>query len=141
MTELAGSCLCGSVTVRATPLRQETDACHCSMCRKWSAGPFIALPCGDRVEIGGGEAIGVYRVSGWAERVFCRTCGSCITYRLRDGTEYHVNAQLFAEAPEYPLAMQVFIDEKPSSYSFAEATRTMTGAELFAAIAGEGGQS
>jgi hypothetical protein len=134
---LQGQCLCGAVKVTATPKEKVTDACHCTMCRTWSAGPFIALQCGSDVTIEGGDAIGVYKSSDWAERVFCKTCGSCITYRMQQGGDCHMNAQLFDEAPEYPLSMQVFIDEKPSSYSFAQDTKTMTGPELFALFAGD----
>ena len=141
MSELSGACLCGAVTVKATPQHKTTEACHCSMCRQWSAGPYMALGCGSDVSIEGGEAIGVYRSSDWAERVFCKTCGTCIAWRLRQGGENHVNANLFDSAPDYPLSMQVFIDEKPASYSFAQDTRTLTSAEIFAMFAGDGDQA
>ena len=61
-----------------------------------------------------------------------------MAWRLQQGGAYHVNSQVFSETQNWPLAMQVFIDEKPSNYSFAEQTETMTGAEVFAAFSGEG---
>ncbi|MEM8878362.1 MAG: GFA family protein [Pseudomonadota bacterium] len=141
MSELAGACLCGAVTVKATPKHETTEACHCSMCRQWSAGPYIAIGCGENVSLAGGDAIGIYRSSEWAERVFCRICGTGIAWRLQQGGEYHVNAQLFAEAPEFPLSMQVFIDEKPASYSFSQETKTLTAAEIFAMFSADGSSS
>jgi len=135
MPELSGTCLCGQVKVKATPRSEEVGSCHCSWCRKWSAGPFMALDCGDKVEIEAGDSLGVFKSSEWAERAFCKNCGTLITWRLQEGGEYHLSAQLFEETAEYPLGLQVFIDEKPGNYSFAEKTKTMTGAEVFAAFA------
>ncbi len=135
MGELSGKCLCGKVKVKATPRFEEVGSCHCSFCRKWSAGPFMALDCGDDVEIEAADGLGVYKSSQWAERVFCRNCGTLITWRLHDGGENHLSAQLFEETASYPLGLQVFIDEKPDNYNFAETTKTMTGAEVFAMFA------
>lgn len=134
MTKLEGKCLCGEIAVTATPREREIGTCHCGVCRRWSAGPFMALSCGDDVEISG-TALGVYRSSEWAERAFCRECGTLIAWRLQSGGEYHVSSQLFTESAEFPLGTQVFFDEKPQNYSFAEPTKTMTGAEVFALFA------
>ena len=41
-----GSCLCGSVTISASLLKNEMAACHCGMCRKWGGGPFMEVSCG-----------------------------------------------------------------------------------------------
>ncbi|MEE9374821.1 MAG: GFA family protein [Rhizobiaceae bacterium] len=135
MGMLTGKCLCGAVIVKATPKREVIDACHCSMCRKWSAGPYLAMGCGDDVEITGGSFIGVYQSSEWAERVFCKTCGTSIAWRLQGESEYHVSTQIFEETHSYPFDMQVYIDEKPKNYNFAEKTKTMTGAQIQAMFA------
>ena len=42
---------------------------------------------------------------------------------------------VFDEVGNPQFAMQVFIDEKPNYYSFADKTETMTGEELFAKFA------
>lgn len=39
-----GSCLCSEVTFEAEPMLS-MQACHCSMCRIWTAGPFMSVPC------------------------------------------------------------------------------------------------
>ena len=95
----------------------------------------MALDCGENVEIEAGDNLGVFRSSEWAERTFCTKCGTLIAWRLQEGGEYHLSAQLFEETTEYPLGLQVFIDEKPGNYNFAEKTAIMTGAEVFAAFA------
>ena len=138
MERISGQCLCGDVTMHATPVSEQIDACHCSACRKWAAGPYTTLTCEDDVSFDGEASLGVFKSSQWAERVFCKTCGTSMAWRLQQGGAYHVNSQVFSETQNWPLAMQVFIDEKPSNYSFAEQTETMTGAEVFAAFSGEG---
>ncbi len=140
MKELNGKCLCGAVSITVTPQEEAMGACHCSMCRKWSAGPYLALSCGDKVKLEGGNALGVYKSSEWAERVFCNKCGTSIAWRLNGETEYHVSAQLFEESDSFPFEMQVYIDEKPNNYSFAEKTKTMTGADILAMFAPEESQ-
>ena len=90
---------------------------------------------GTRSKVESGDSLGVYRSSEWAERTFCKNCGTVIAWRLQEGGEHHLSAQLFEETGGYPLGLQVFIDQKPGNYSFAEKTKTMTGAEVFAAFA------
>lgn len=139
MAALKGKCLCGSVEVEATPEEERVAACHCNMCRKWAAGPFVSLGCGSDVKLTG-EGLGIYRSSDWAERVFCNKCGTSIAWRLHDGGDYQLSANLFEETGDYPMKLQVFIDEKPANYSFAEQTKTMTGAEIFAMFGGGGNE-
>lgn len=139
---IKGTCLCGSVSVSAVPNSKTMDACHCAMCRKWSAGPYMAIACGSNVTIEG-EGATAFRSSEWAERVFCNKCGTLIAWQLADGAgECHVNAQLFGESAGFPFSLEMFIDEKPDNYSFSQQTKTLTGQEIFAMFseAGESGQ-
>ena len=131
-----GTCLCGSVTLKAAKIKNNLGVCHCGMCRKWSAGPFLAVDCGTEVKIEGEENLTIYNSSDWAERAFCKKCGSNLFYRLKDSQQYIVSSEIFSEL-EPVLDHQVFIDEKPSYYDFANQTQNMTGAEVFAAYSGK----
>jgi hypothetical protein len=134
---LSGGCLCGAVRFTAAPRNHEFGICHCNMCRKWSAGPFFAIECGATVKVEEPSQLGVYRSSEWAERCFCKTCGTALFYRLV-GRDYDVvSAEAFDDRADFKLTSQIFIDEKPPSYDFANKTKMMTGAEVFAAFAGE----
>ena len=133
--ELKGQCLCGAVAVTATHVGNSVGACHCDMCRRWSSGPFMAVDCGRDVSITGEESITVYDSSAWAERGFCKTCGSNLFYRLKESGQHIFAAGVFESTPELTFDHQVFIDEKPPYYSFAEKTSDMTGAEVFAKYA------
>lgn len=126
-----GKCLCGAVTVTATAAKDHIGACHCSMCRKWGGGPFLAVECGSDVEFTGNESIGVFDSSDWAERGFCRQCGTHLFYRLKEEGFYAIPVGLF-DTTDWVLTEEVFIDEKPEFYAFSQDTKKLTGAELFA---------
>ncbi|QID19845.1 GFA family protein [Nitrogeniibacter mangrovi] len=112
-------------------------ACHCGMCRRWGGGPLMVVNCGDQVVFSGQDHIGIYTSSAWAERGFCTTCGTHLFYRLKQNNAYFVPVGLFDTAAALHFDNQVFIDEKPAYYAFANDTGTLTGAEVFALFAGD----
>lgn len=130
--ELQGACLCGKVRVAVKAANRSVGACHCSMCRKWNGGPLLAIECGGDVSFEGEEHVAVFGSSEWAERGFCANCGSHLFYRLKEGGLYAVPVGLFDDSEPFVFDHQVFIDEKPAFYAFANQTRNLTGAELFA---------
>lgn len=131
-----GSCLCNAVTFTANAMDHDVGACHCEMCRKWSGGPLLAVDCGSDVEFAGEESISVFDSSEWADRGFCSKCGSHLFWRLKQSSQHIMPVGLF-EAGNLVLDHQVFIDEKPDYYSFAEKTTDMTGEQVFAMFAGD----
>lgn len=133
--ELPGGCLCGAVRFRADVAKHEMGACHCGMCRRWSGGVFLAVDC-EKVEIEDETTLGIYRSSDHAERVFCRTCGSSLLWRMRDGSFTVAALQAFDDPSQFSFANEIFIDEKPAGYEFANKTKKMTGQEVVAAMTG-----
>ncbi len=136
-TRRHGACLCGAVRISATTKGNHVGACHCTMCRKWGGGPLLAAECSGEADIEGGENVTVYGSSEWAERGFCRRCGTHLFYRLREGVHYAIPVGLFDGDHEWVLAEQIFIDQKPACYSFAEKTRNLTGEQVFAQYSGK----
>ncbi|OWY69010.1 aldehyde-activating protein [cyanobacterium TDX16] len=136
-----GSCLCGAVSLSTTSFDRHIAACHCSMCRKWGGGALLAVECGSDVSFKGEENVGIYQSSEWAERGFCKKCGSHLFYRLKQNHQYYIPAGIFDNDEGLVFEHQVFIDEKPAYYSFANETKNMTGAELFAQFAPPKSQS
>ena len=130
------SCLCGSVTLTANQASRDLEVCHCSTCRKWSGGPALVIECGNDVQIEGEDNVSVYNSSEWAERGFCSLCGTHLFYRLKESNQHIIPAGLFNEIGELTFDKQIFIDEKPDYYSFANETPCLTGAEVFAQFAG-----
>lgn len=133
---LNGACLCGSVTISASKASDKVGACHCDMCRKWGGGPLMAIDCGTEVSFSGEENINQFQSSEWALRGFCKTCGSHLFYKLSQTGQYIMPTGLFDDKSQLIFDHQVFIDEKPSYYEFANKTDDMTGEEVFAKFGG-----
>lgn len=133
-----GSCLCGAVSLSTTSLNHQIAACHCNMCRKWGGGALLAVECGSDVSFSGEEHIKIYESSQWAERGFCKKCGTHLFYRLKQNHQYYIPVGIFEHEEGLVLEHQVFIDEKPKYYAFANETKNMTGAELLAQFAPSG---
>lgn len=136
---LSGGCLCGAVRFRAGVEKREYAACHCGICRKWTAGPFLAVDCSAGFEIEDDASLGEYASSDWARRGFCKACGAPLYCRLVDQPVYFVSLEALDDAASFTFVSQIFIDEKPAHYAFANDTATMTGAEVFAAFGAEDG--
>ena len=130
MSEENGKCLCGKVKFTAKHRKNTVGACHCGMCRRWGGGPLMAVSCGAEVAFEGEENISVYNSSDWAERGFCNKCGSHLFYRLKQTNEHQIPVGLFDRQADFNFNLQVFVDKKPSFYSFANKTREMTEAEV-----------
>jgi hypothetical protein len=123
-----GHCLCGAVTF-TSPNAREIGACHCGFCRRWGGGPFLGVHCGSEAKFNGTDQITKFASSEWAERAFCARCGTHLYYKLLATGEYFVPAGAF-ETSDFELQSQVYIDKKPSYYSFANETPTLTEQEV-----------
>ncbi|WP_301289606.1 GFA family protein [Natronocella acetinitrilica] len=128
---MKGSCLCGAIEVSAGE-HARIDVCHCNMCRRWGGGPMLAVHCGPEVTFTGTQQPASYRSSDWAERGFCPTCGTHLFYHLLPANEYILPAGLFEPGSGFVMNSQIFIDQKPGYYDFANQTPTMTGEQVFA---------
>jgi len=93
---------------------------------------LLVIECGSDVHFEGNDGISVFSSSDWAERGFCSKCGSHLFYRLKKEGHYAVPVGLFDDGEQWVFEQQIFIDEKPSFYSFANQTKNLTGAEVFA---------
>lgn len=132
--QVRGRCLCGAVRFAAEVSGRDIDACHCEMCRRWSSGPFIGLSHDGAVTLEGEDSIGVYRSSEWGERAFCTKCGSALFWRLHGTDHYAFSAGAIEDQSDLKMVSQIFIDEKPAYYDFANDTPKLTGAEVAAAF-------
>ncbi|MCP4186771.1 MAG: GFA family protein [Gammaproteobacteria bacterium] len=131
LNEAKGSCLCGAIHFTARKANKGVGACHCGMCRKWGGGALMAVNSGSDVLFKGEENISVYDSSAWAERGFCKQCGSHLFYRLKESRQHIIPVGLFENQESFVFENQVFIDKKPSFYSFSNKTNNMTEAEVF----------
>jgi hypothetical protein len=135
MDQRSGGCLCGAVRFTAGAIESHFHACHCGMCRRWSGGsPFFGVRC-TQVEFEPGDALGRYASSSWAERGFCRTCGTTLFYFLRPTESYTMSVGCFDDQRGIDLALEIFIDRKPEGYALVGDHPRWTEAETFARLA------
>ncbi|MGA0539736.1 GFA family protein [Neotabrizicola sp. VNH66] len=137
-TERHGQCLCGAVQVTVANPAPHLNACHCSMCRRWTGVAFVTLDVPEAdMTITGGDAVRAYTSSDWAERCFCGTCGTTLWYRLTAPgapTDYYMAAGLLDDLSGITLANEIYIDCKPEAFAFAGPTKQITEAEFLAML-------
>ena len=134
----SGGCLCGAVRFSARPAKREVEVCHCSKCRRNVGGPLMSVHVAQAPVFENEDAIGVYGSSDWGERGFCAKCGTSLFWRMRDGSMWNVNAGTFDDLSDMDLGTQIYIDEKPGFYDFAQQTPKLTGAEVIALFTQDG---
>jgi len=132
MSEAKGHCLCGAVSFTVTKMNYSVDTCHCGMCRRWGGGPLMFVDCRTDVSFEGEENITVYDSSAWAERAFCNRCGTHLFYRLKGNNAHQMLVGQFEEQQNFHFDLQVYVDNKPAFYDFANQTRELTEAEVIA---------
>ena len=86
----------------------------------------MTVDCGTDVKFTGEEHVTIYESSEWAQRGFCSECGTHLFYLLKDDGRYFVPVGLFDSEDQFQFDHQIFIDKKPSFYSFANVTNNMT---------------
>ena len=99
---------------------------------------MLAVHCGPDVQFSGVESIAVYASSEWAERAFCKNCGTHLYYKLLASGEYFVPAGTF-ESEDFELVSQIYIDRKPNYYSFANRTPVLTEQQVIEQFGSNGG--
>lgn len=136
MSKKTGSCLCGAVTLTLEVEEPVFDACHCGMCRRWAGGPGMGVHATKGLTFTGEEAITTYSSSAWAERGFCKQCGTHLFYRLKNGSFCNVTLGILDGVDDFTFKTQIYVDCKPPSYAFANRTAMMTEAEVIALFGG-----
>ena len=141
MRDRSGRCLCGAVRLVARDVRDDFGACHCDMCRRWTGSALLGVTVPEgQVTWEGAEHIATRQTSPWAERAWCRECGSGLWFRVTMKGDYSGNYELpiglFDDANGMHLANEIYIDHKPDSYAYAGAGRKlMTRADCVAKFA------
>lgn len=90
---------------------------------------MLAVHCGSGVHFVGEAAVARYASSEWAERAFCKICGTHLYYKLLATGEYFMPAGAF-DQEDFELASQIYIDKKPAYYALANRTPTLTEQQL-----------
>ena len=131
-----GGCLCGAVRFEVALASEKFHVCHCGMCRKWSGGPLMAVPCQGGATFTKQDGLAWYRGSKWAERGFCAQCGTSLFWRLAEDPDamFIVAVESLDDASDLTLEQHIYIDAKPDRYDFADNRPRLTEAEFLAEI-------
>jgi hypothetical protein len=131
------SCLCGSVQISVAKIDPNFTLCHCDSCRVWGGGPFFAIRCGSDVAFNSLENVQEFESSSWANRAFCKVCGTHLYYRLKQTDSYNMPLGIFSELSDIKMDMQYFIDKRPAYYCMANETKEMTTEQITAYFASQ----
>ena len=146
MSGREGGCLCGAVRFVARDVPEVFGACHCEMCRRWTGSALLGVTVPEGSVAWQGEAhIARRQSSPWAERAWCRDCGSGLFFRVTQEGDYSGDLELpiglFDDPDGFRMTSEIYTDHKPDSYAFAgEGRKLMTRADCvakFAALNGE----
>ncbi|MGM0167028.1 hypothetical protein IGI39_002008 [Enterococcus sp. AZ135] len=126
------TCLCGKIAIDVQNFHSEVGACHCSMCRKWGSGPLLTIEAGavENITIRNEQLVSRYQASEWAERGFCSHCGSNLFYHLLPTDAYSIPIDLFENQGDAVLSVEVYYDQKPAYYEFANETKKISETEI-----------
>ena len=113
----SGGCLCGAVRYAVRGPLRPVVACHCSQCRKTS-GNYVAASAARKADLSVEDkgALSWFRSSDFAQRGFCRTCGSNLFWRSDDGDYISVMAGTLDGPTGLRTAAHIFIDDKGDYY-------------------------
>lgn len=133
---MKASCLCKAVQLHTQNEHHHIHICHCETCRKWAGGPAFAIPIGTDARWEGADMITRYSSSDWAERGFCKQCGTHLFYYLKSQGIYMVEAGIFEDSNQFEVAEEIFVDSQPAFYRFESNVPRLTAQEVFARAAG-----
>jgi hypothetical protein len=102
-TSYRGSCFCGAVELRVTGSPAAMGYCHCSSCRKWSAGPingFTLWPPSSVQVLKGADQIGTHNKTPQSARKWCKSCGG---HLFTEHPSWELTDVYAATIPDFPF--------------------------------------
>lgn len=121
MAEQTGSCLCGGVRIKAHGQLRGVIFCHCSQCRKQTGLYFAATDIEDsKLEIEGQENVTWYRASSFAQRGFCKVCGSALFWKRDGADKISIMAGLFDQPSGLEPQAHIFVADRGDFYTIAD---------------------
>lgn len=134
MSTRTGQCMCGKVRYEAD-VADTFGICYCKMCQRWAAGVFMGASTENFRFTEGEQHVEVFKSSEWAERAFCKVCGSSLYYRAPAHDNLSVAYGTLDDTTGLTARVQYFIDRKPEGFSLEQQTKVLTEAEIEALYA------
>src|SRR5690606_13106477 len=113
--KLTGGCQCGAVRYEWIERPAYASVCYCRMCQKASGQPFMAFAGGRREHLRWTRgAPSIFKSSSLAERGFCSTCGTPLTYSFEGNGSVSVTMCSFDDPEAVRPDKQYGIESKVS---------------------------
>ena len=136
--EKTGGCLCGAVRFVARNVPSSYGVCHCPMCRRWTGSALVEVSVAtDDITWEGAEHIVVRAFSEWAERAWCRECGTGLWFRTTKPGEWFGATDLplgVFDAPNgFTLSHEIYVDHAPEGFALRDSgQKRLTRADVVA---------
>jgi hypothetical protein len=136
--EKTGGCLCGAVRFDASNVPATYSICHCAPCRRWTGSALLEVSIKtEDLTWHGAEHIATRASSDWAERAWCRSCGTNVYFRHTRRDKWFGTTDLplglFDDASGFALTHEIYVDHKPDSFAYDSADhKKLTRAEVVA---------
>jgi len=122
MTDLRGSCQCGTVTYDVADAFLYAVNCHCSLCRRTTGAAFKPIAGIERAKLrvtGGADAIRIFGSDGWHDER-CGQCGSFLYAVVRDGAYVHVAMGTLIDDPAIRPSAHIFVGSKAGWFTITD---------------------
>ncbi|WP_420383368.1 GFA family protein [Novosphingobium sp.] len=122
MSELRGSCQCGTVTYEVADAFEYAINCHCSLCRRTTGAafkPIAGIPAAKLRITAGQDAIRVIGAAGWHDER-CSACGSFLYAVVREGAYVHVAMGTLIDTPTIRPTAHIFVGSKAGWYTITD---------------------
>lgn len=114
-----GKCQCGAVQIEASGNNNKIGVCFCATCRKINGGgPQLGVHGSNELKASGAEHIQRFVSSDWAERGFCKKCGTTLFYHLTVGSKDYIYSAGLFDGVEFEITEEIFVDAKPAYMGF-----------------------
>ncbi len=129
------SCLCGKIqfNVEIDAADVNFHACHCTMCQKQNGGPYMGVKLSRTPDIVS-ESLAWYDSSDYAQRGFCKECGSTLFWRMKENVDAMciVSVGVLKNTKNLTLTSHIFVDGKPDYYEIADGLPCLTAEQVMA---------
>jgi hypothetical protein len=122
VTDLRGSCQCGTVTYEVADEFLYAVNCHCSLCRRTTGAAFKPLAGIERAKLrltSGHDSIKVVGSDGWHDER-CDQCGSFLYAVVRDGAYVHVGMGTLIDDPAIRPTAHIFVGSKAGWFTITD---------------------
>jgi hypothetical protein len=107
-----GGCLCGAVRFKAEGEPVNVRICHCRNCQKAMGSPFFARALFPQSALTVEGDTASYASSEALDRVFCKSCGTRLFSRRRNGTVAGVALAAFDDRHAFAPTEHIWVAEK-----------------------------